>query len=436
MLANIGPKKSVRRLIERLTGASRPDTTTGLANTIVNNHYDIEFFRILATNSSLLPEMVENPLFECVGHSYEIAYSNILAVLARTIDRRFEVLPDPRGWEAEFAKLRDRKEDGYYRGSKVMIAPVGAYEIFEGQARFAQLQYLYFGTRGKLTWSDIRSSGALNGVYVKAFETFLKFAELEWPTSVDHPTVALFMLVCDVAINPSAGFPMPIQYFASFIDDVDPGVRFLYLCRAIAKDCPEVIGLITSYSRAEYIRASEALTCPLIIDPPLAVAELVGHWMDTELLKPLHAQYLTFDYAPENLPVSVLFSHFMAFNKEKAQKSEVFCWPGAWMAGKRVSSEVEKLFYRHAALFVDKADDNGVFPRVLDGKNEEAVYQTFQTFYDFNVTYDMTRQWIAMPGPFVYDYRWLSSTASHEAIKSFADEHFEHVYGVEPDSSK
>jgi hypothetical protein len=46
----------------------------------------------------------------------------------------------------------------------------------------------------------------------------------------------------------------------------------------------------------------------------------------------------------------------------------------------------------------------------------------------------MTRQWIAMPGPFVYDYRWLSSTASHEAIKSFADEHFEHVYGVEPDS--
>jgi hypothetical protein len=65
---------------------------------------------------------------------------------------------------------------------------------------------------------------------------------------------------------------------------------------------------------------------------------------------------------------------------------------------------------------------------------EEAVYRTFQTFYDFNVTYDMTRQWIAMPGPFVYDYRWLSSTASHEAIKSFADEHFEHVYGVEPDS--
>jgi transposase InsO family protein len=66
-------------------------------------------------------------------------------------------------------------------------------------------------------------------------------------------------------------------------------------------------------------------------------------------------------------------------------------------------------------------------------KNEETVHQTFQTFYDFNVTYDMTRQWIAMPGPFIYDYRWLSPSASHTEFKSFADHNFERIYGVQPD---
>ena len=433
LLASVGPKKSVRRLIETLTGEGGPGTTRGLANTIVNNHYDIEFFRIFITEPNLIPEIIKTRLFDCVGHSYEITYLNILAILATSVDRDFSILPDPRGWEGEFAKLRAQKKEGYYPGSNVRIAPLGAYEIFEGQARFAQLQYLYFGTGRRLTWSDIRSAGKLDGVYGRAFETFLHLAELAWPTSVDDPIVALFLLVCDVAINPGAGFPMPLLFFPSFIEDVDPGVRFLFLCRTIAKDCPNVAGAIRSYSRTEYLDVSEELTRPLIIDSPFAIAETVNHWMDSEGLKPLMTQYSSFDFAPENLPISVLFSHFLAFNKDKFHKPEVFCWPGAWMAGERVSSEVVKLFYRHAALFVDKAEDDGVFPQIVDDRSEETVHRTFQTFYDFNVTYDMTRQWIAMPGPFIYDYRWLSSSASHTEFKSFADRNFERTYGVQPD---
>jgi hypothetical protein len=92
------------------------------------------------------------------------------------------------------------------------------------------------------------------------------------------------------------------------------------------------------------------------------------------------------------------------------------------------------LFDRHSALFVDKAGDGSIFPRILSGKNESLVHRTFESFYSFNVTYDMTRQWIAVPGPFSYDYSWLSSSGSPSDSKGFADRHFEMIYGVHPDA--
>ena len=104
------------------------------------------------------------------------------------------------------------------------------------------------------------------------------------------------------------------------------------------------------------------------------------------------------------------------------------------MTGERVAPEIATLFDRHSALFVDKADDDGIFPRTFDDKDEATVHRTFETFYSFNVTYELTRQWIAKSGPFEYDFRWLSSSGTHADFKGFADRHFEMVYGVQPDS--
>ena len=434
-LTTIGAKKPIQTLINTIPGPGGPGTLKGLANTVVNNHYDIEFYRVISTNPSLAFQAIKHPLFDCLGHSHATTYANILAILAGTFDKNFDTLPDPRGWEKEFAALRSRKEKGYYFGSDVMLAPIGAHEILEGQARFAQLQYLYFASGGKLSWNDIRSKGMLSGVYGRAFETFLSGAELDWPPSIDHPTVALFLLVCDVAINAGAGFPMPLRFFASFIADVDPGLRFLFLSRTIATKRPDVARTIVDYSRKEYIEVAEALTNPLLIDSPLAVAETVARWArENEGLKSLMAEHETFDYCAENLPVRVLFSHFVAFNVDRQARPEFFCWPGAWMAGARLSSEIVALFDRHSALFVDKADEDGVFPRTIPGRSEATIQRAFQSFYAFNVTYDMTRQWITKPGPFEYDYRWLSPSGTQADFKGFADRHFEMTYGVHPDS--
>src|ERR1035437_2512459 len=123
----------------------------------------------------------------------------------------------------------------------------------------SQLQFLYFASGERLSWDDVRAMGMLDGIYGEAFHHFLRLAELEWPPTIDDPVVGLFLLLCDVAINPSAGFPMPLTTPSTFILDVDPGFRFFFLCRAVAKDRPDVARMITMYSRSEYVEVSEAL---------------------------------------------------------------------------------------------------------------------------------------------------------------------------------
>ena len=252
--------------------------------------------------------------------------------------------------------------------------------------------------------------------------------------SIDDPLVALFLLVCDMAINPGAGFPMPIRHFDTFIEDVTPATRFLFICRAIANMGSEVTGAITKYSRAEYAYVSELLSRAVMIDSPLAIAERARTWAhDEATFGTLMAEHETFDFGPADLPVRLLFSHFLDFNSDKFESPEVFCWPGASMAGSHVSPKVVTLFDRHSALFIDKADDTGIFPRVFANKDGDTVHKAFESFYAFNVTYAMISQWIAKPGPFEYGFQWLSSTGTYQELKGFADRNFELAFGVQPD---
>jgi hypothetical protein len=122
--------------------------------------------------------------------------------------------------------------------------------------------------------------------------------------------------------------------------------------------------------------------------------------------------------------------------QDKVRYPEILCWPGAWFAGRRVSNAAVELFDRHGALFVDREDDDGIFPRIVPGRDLAAVQGTFDAFYASNVTYDMTRQWIAKSGPFDYAYSWLSQKHSAEEMRTFANTHFEHAFGVNPDSAE
>lgn len=436
LLSKIGPHKSIKSWVEGQSKNKEPDSPEALGNIIVNNFFDIEFYRALCRNPEYAKSVAEHPYFDCMGHSYYITYSNILSILSSTIDedKYLDILPDPREWQEHFTKLRDSKEEGFYYKSNLTLSPIGLYQIFEGQARFSQIQYLYRASGMKLSWEDFKKDGMLSGVYVQAFEAFLKCAEIESPKQVDESIIGLFLLICDIALNPAPGFPLSLETPVRFITDVDPGMRFLFLCRTVKNYKDAFVSSIKTFSRDEYIAVGKALTSPLKMEDPMESLEAVSRWRQKcDGIEKLMNEYDEYDYKPNNLPVRVLFSHFIKFYEDKFLRPEFFCWPGAWQAGRKVSENEVTLFNRHSALFVDKEDDDGVFPALIPGRDEKLIHKVFEIFYGVNVTYDMTRQWILNTGPFEYDYRWLSTKHSREEFKDYCDKHFKSLYGVLPD---
>lgn len=426
-------RKSVRQMADKATGPSTPDTVTGLANIVVNNYFDLSAFSRFSYDQKFAKNVASNIMFESLGHIMHMTYAHNLLAMASTIDRGFATLPDPRTWEAPFQKLKDDKVEGFYYGSRIGLWPVGAREIMEGQASFSQMQYLHFASGGRFEWDTFRELGVLHGVYEAAFKEFLECTELEWPSSVNHPTVALFLLLCDMAINPGSGFPFdPFPNFPTFIADTTPGIRFSSMARMIRLKQPELLSAITRYSRAEYEDVSNQISQMMLNPSPIQVVAKCDAWARGPLLS-LMNEYRTYKYGPENHVVRVLLSHYLAFSQDKVLTPEVFCWPGAWMAGETISERVADLFERHGALFVDRETDNGIYPRFRKDYDEKSVQEMFDRFYANTITYEMTDQLIVKSGPFQYEYGWLKPSASPQEFKEFADRQFTSVYGVAPD---
>ncbi len=434
LLAEIGPKKPLRTYAEHNHSHGGLRTPGDYATVVVNNFYDIGLFRFLITNPERGQQAVSNPYFDCVGHAYHIAYSRIILNAASTFDEGLSVLPNPIPWDGEFQALREAKEEGYYFGSPVRLSPIGAYSIFEGQARFAQLQYLYFSSGGRLNWDDAKAFGMLGDTYIKAFNAFLKMAELDWPPSIDHSTVALFLLVCDMAVNPGKGFPFPLLSPQTFIKDTDPGMRFLFLSRTVATKCRDTVQLIRAYSREEYAEVSERLAEALITWSPLTICGEIVRWSkEGAKFRELMERHAAADCGAVNVPIQFLFGHYLAFAADKLHCPEFFCWPGALMAGDRLRPNSSDLFARHSPRFIDRADDETIVPILRDGTDEKTIMETFHQFYGAHVVYDLTRQWINEEGPFRYDYRWLQPAGTDEEIKAWSDRNFAAAYGVMPD---
>jgi hypothetical protein len=434
-LASLGAlRKSVLKAASMDHGhLNTPDTAGGLVNIIVNNHFDLNAFSRFAYNQDFAKATTQNQLFECLGHAIQMTIGHNLMIVAATVDQEFAALPDPRAWDEAFRKLRQEKAEGFYYGSRVGIWPIGAREIMEGQACFSQMQYLHFASGGNLEWDEFRDLGMLHGVYELAFKEFLLRTESDWPKSINDPAVALFLLVCDMAINTGAGLPFdPFPHFESLINDTLPGIRFTTMAATIRRECPQLLRAITDYSRSEYEAVSEQISAAVWIPSPLQIAARCKTWADGPLSS-LMEEYRTYDYGRVNHTVRVLFSHFLSFNRDKWATPEFFCWPGAWMSGHNVSQKAADLFERHGALFVGRDTDSGIYPRMREGYNEDAVQRMFDDFYAANVVYEMTDQLIARPGPFEYRYDWLKPSATPEEFKDFADSHFKGAYGVAPD---
>ena len=157
-------------------------------------------------------------------------------------------------------------------------------------------------------------------------------------------------------------------------------------------------------------------------------------WSDSEYkLKALKEEDRVFRFSETNMPLRFLFARYLAYNRDKVRYPEILCWPGAWMAGERVCKDSEIVSRRNQALFVDKGDDDTIFPIYAPGREHDNVNETFNQFYDWIVEYELVEQWIVDEGPFKYDYGWLSTAQRSDKMKGWAAEGFAHTFGVHPD---
>ncbi len=166
----------------------------------------------------------------------------------------------------------------------------------------------------------------------------------------------------------------------------------------------------------------------------MLISEFFGRCFAPEgPLSGLREEYESYAFEPTNYILRYLLAHFLAFQEDKFKRPEFFCWPGAYMAGDRIDASVMELFQRQGALFVDKEDEDAVFPRLQPGRDEAVLQEAFNTFYQHNVICDLTNQWISRSGPFSYDVDWLKPSASREQMKEYLRGNFRAAFQFDPE---
>jgi hypothetical protein len=429
-----GPKKSLRTWAENALRSGTPSSDEALveANHAVNNTIDTEFYKVLTVTPMLAGQLFSNPYFECVGHSYSIAYANTLHALIDSCGFSPSSLPDPEAWTEPLDTLREARHEGFYHGSPIRRARVGLLDIFEGQARFNQLQFLQ-AVGGPADCEHYRDAGFFEGNYVSAFDEFRRLTGFDWPLRIDDPVIALFLLICDLAINPTRGFPFSLNRPENIIIDVDPGARFTRLCAA-AKQNPALASAIRSNSFEEYVEVAGALTSPCGYDHPMAALKTIVELVDDDAgAAALMGEWESFRFLPANQPIRVIVAHFLVFCRDKYQHPEFFCWPGAF-ARSGATDVYRELFLRNLSLFSDRSDNEGIFPRAIPGRDAADIQETLNTFFGQILLYHMTRQWILEDGPFRYDFHWLTGRHDNDALVAWVKTMFEATFGAHPDA--
>lgn len=174
-----------------LDGMTHADPVLAAANIAVNNALDIKFYKQLACSPKAVLSLERTRYFESVGHSYLKTYGETVHAINGSCDFAEGQLPDPARWDSQFLELRLRRCEGFYHGSRPPYAEVGIQEIFEGQARFCQIQFLA-SSGGPELLQTYREQGYFAPIYVNAFVLFLGLTGTSGPSAMTVRTWGFF----------------------------------------------------------------------------------------------------------------------------------------------------------------------------------------------------------------------------------------------------
>ena len=326
-LKKFGPIKPLKRWTDQVLQDEGWNAQEKLlpANFAVNNALDVFYYKSYAFRPrEAIQWMIKQNHFEDIGYTYSIVYGMLIGLVSDVIDPDFAFLQSIEQLNDETLRLHEEGYEGFKKGSNVHLPYVGLQAIYEGQARFIQLDFLNRARTEPLTCEEWRAEGYLSGIYVEAFESFLKLTDTNWPSSLFDPIVPLFLLVCDLSINPTRGIPFEVGPFKNLIHHVDVGIRFAEFCFAI-KAAPHLKTAINDLSLEEYVEVSAELCEARGYDHPMAALEEVVRWIEEyPSVQKLMEEHRTFEFKPENLNVRVFLSHYISMCADKYDNPHFF----------------------------------------------------------------------------------------------------------------
>jgi hypothetical protein len=411
-----------------------PDLLNPELNRILNNWHDMESFRWLLTNPNKASEVLADEYFYSSSHCFEVGIASFLWLLAATVDRNQTCVPDPRPWESEFERLAKSGTAGFARGSALPEPPLGALEIFEGQARFSQMQFLRKSTRKYRTWSDFERAGMFRDVYSSAFKFFCAALQEAIPSDPNDPLVAMFLLVCDVAMNPAEFLLLPPKTIQEIERAIHPGHRFVAACETLKKLGSVFYKNITRFTKEEYEVAVERICAENGWASPLDIAAEMARWTaEQPSIAQIRDETISLTFQPMNMPVRLFFGKFLLYHEMKRTHPEVLCWPGFWAAGNDRVDYLAPLLEELAPVFIDTVEGE-VKARAVEGKSLTTLGKLMNDFFSWISLYDLTRQWIMVDDGFDYDLTWLTLQYSAEEQERLLSSIFKNAYGIEPRS--
>lgn len=404
-------------------------------NILVNNFYDLEYAKLFSLDNKNIHKIMEDKrFFLSIGHSYMILWTNAIFIFSETFDKEYEILPKIDDWIPKFDKLKNNKISGFHENSDYGISPLGIKAIYEGQAVFNQVIYLKnVFSENKLIFKDFVDNGMLYGIYLEAFDVFLKIIDEERPFFLDDSLIGLFLLVCDISINPNNGFPMDIYDDENFIKKNDPGFRFISISNVIRNKKAYYLYRCKDLTKETYVELSKLINRKIGCKCSYATIKDVLNWRQNDKIKKLLEEESVYKYEDANMPFRLFFSKFLRFQEDKFENPQYLCWIGHHIANAD-SRIVIELFEKHTALFID-SEDGEVKPIIQKDISEENLYHTFNKFYQHTIFYELILKWISEAGEFKLDYKWLLNQRNEESLPRIKEE-FKNHFGKELEQIK
>jgi hypothetical protein len=407
-------------------------------NTAVNNWIDVEIGAFLLNTPERANLLIGDQFFDCLGQSIRMLLEYTVGNLVACVDDpRRCVLPDTRQWDDGFDALCHIGARGYRHGEPLILPPFGMEKIMEGQCRLVEMQYLHIVSDGSLSWGEFINDGLIQEQYFQALKFFCEATGLNFPSYPTAPEANLFLLLCDISLNPCVGYPDDITNYAGLLEEISPGIRFLRGCEVV-RDQRDLCGDVFSLDRNSYEQVSKTICSAMRVKTPWEIAQSITDLaMRMPSLESLRKEFTgNCKFKLNSVPIRYTFLKHILFMEDKAKHPEIFCWPAqnfTLLSRKKssIADYAKKLLRKHSPPFFAHGMNSPVVPTPQDGADPSGLERVSATYFKWIIIYDLITQLISRDGPFCFNYVWLNPDKDQDWYQKWIEKDFKDLLGCD-----